>query len=152
MDSAHLKNLIDLEIIRLENENQATSSDAAARGTSELRRHTAISVVHKGEYLWGAVVALNSSSGVSFDHENQQTLDGIASQLSLAVLQRDLVTRMEYQASHDELTGLPNRRLFKQRIQSLSEPESQTHSAAEVMLIDLDGFKIVNDQLRSSGW
>lgn len=47
-------------------------------------------------------------------------------------------------AQHDVLTGLPNRALFDERLQSaLAHPERIT----TVMLLDLDGFKTVNDSM-----
>lgn len=50
-------------------------------------------------------------------------------------------------AYHDELTGLPNRRLFEDRL-SVELAHSQRHrEKLAVMLLDLDQFKIVNDTL-----
>jgi diguanylate cyclase (GGDEF)-like protein len=54
-----------------------------------------------------------------------------------------LVERLDHGATHDALTGLPNRALFGQRLQqSLQEP-----GPLSVALIDLDDFKEVNDTL-----
>jgi diguanylate cyclase (GGDEF)-like protein len=51
----------------------------------------------------------------------------------------------EEMATHDSLTGLPNRLLFRDRLERLiSETD---HTALLVMLVDLDGFKEVNDTL-----
>jgi len=51
----------------------------------------------------------------------------------------------EEMATHDSLTGLPNRVLFRDRLERLiSESE---HTSLLVMLVDLDGFKEVNDTL-----
>ncbi len=48
-------------------------------------------------------------------------------------------------ATHDSLTGLPNRLLFRERLaRMLSEDDTET---LVVMLVDLDGFKEVNDTL-----
>lgn len=55
--------------------------------------------------------------------------------------------RTEFLASHDELTGLPNRNLFRQRLEdSISKAE---RSSKQVLLLffDLDYFKMVNDTL-----
>ncbi|PPD31833.1 MAG: sensor domain-containing diguanylate cyclase [Methylomonas sp.] len=58
---------------------------------------------------------------------------------------RRLADRIAYQASHDELTGLTNRRQFDEYIQSLVE-KSQTDNSVHVMCyLDLDQFKVVND-------
>jgi diguanylate cyclase (GGDEF)-like protein len=48
-------------------------------------------------------------------------------------------------AEHDQLTGLPNRRLFHRRIAELTEGASRRMGA--VAVIDLDRFKEVNDSL-----
>jgi diguanylate cyclase (GGDEF)-like protein len=51
----------------------------------------------------------------------------------------------EHQALHDALTGLPNRLLFKDRIETALHGRKEAPSA--VMLIDLDHFKEINDTL-----
>lgn len=53
--------------------------------------------------------------------------------------------RLQYQALNDELTGLPNRRLFADRLaHSLAMAERKQQTMA-LLYIDLDGFKLVND-------
>jgi len=64
----------------------------------------------------------------------------------LSVLQRDRTRQLDRAialATHDPLTGLPNRTLFHER---LDEQLDAAESIA-VLLIDLDGFKEVNDTL-----
>ena len=53
--------------------------------------------------------------------------------------------RLQHQATHDALTGLPNRQLFFERLNSASGAEGDAHFA--VMVVDLDRFKLVNDSL-----
>lgn len=53
---------------------------------------------------------------------------------------------LAHRATHDELTGLPNRRLIVDRIDSLVEGLAPA-CALSVLFIDLDHFKLINDTL-----
>lgn len=68
-------------------------------------------------------------------------------QLTREVAERELAESLvRHQASHDILTGLPNRMLFRDRLQVAIQ---RTHRHAEgfaLAFIDIDGFKAVNDQ------
>ncbi|MFD4830825.1 putative bifunctional diguanylate cyclase/phosphodiesterase [Streptomyces uncialis] len=58
---------------------------------------------------------------------------------------RLLNLRLRYEATHDALTGLPNRTLFFERLEkALSAGEGQRFG---LCYLDLDGFKIINDSL-----
>jgi diguanylate cyclase (GGDEF)-like protein len=53
----------------------------------------------------------------------------------------------EHQALHDALTGLPNRDLFRDRIDQAIRTSRRAVEAAVVMIMDLDHFKEINDTL-----
>jgi diguanylate cyclase (GGDEF)-like protein len=55
--------------------------------------------------------------------------------------------RNKHQALHDALTGLANRTLFRNRIDQAVEIGARADGRATVMVIDLDGFKEINDSL-----
>ena len=54
--------------------------------------------------------------------------------------------QLEYQASHDWLTGLPNRRHFETRLRQLAAAATEDGRPLTLLLLDLDGFKPYNDR------
>ncbi|NEZ02973.1 EAL domain-containing protein [Wenzhouxiangella sp. XN201] len=62
------------------------------------------------------------------------------------VSERHRVTReMAYQAAHDELTGLFNRRKFEQVLKDMLDHQRAIGRSHAVLYMDLDQFKVVND-------
>jgi diguanylate cyclase (GGDEF)-like protein/PAS domain S-box-containing protein len=59
---------------------------------------------------------------------------------------RGLTRQMSYQASHDALTGLVNRREFERRLEEALEAARSTTQRAVLCYLDLDRFKAVNDE------
>lgn len=55
--------------------------------------------------------------------------------------------RLEHDAHHDALTGLPNRVLFRQDLETRLTAALSGGPSAVILLLDLDGFKDVNDTL-----
>jgi diguanylate cyclase (GGDEF)-like protein/PAS domain S-box-containing protein len=56
-------------------------------------------------------------------------------------------SRYQHLAVHDALTGLPNRRLFNDRLEQVLSRAHRRQAIAGLALFDLDGFKSVNDTL-----
>jgi len=55
--------------------------------------------------------------------------------------------QIEYQATHDTLTGLPNRTLLTDRLQQCMSYADRYGSILAVAFVDLDQFKIINDSM-----
>jgi diguanylate cyclase (GGDEF)-like protein/PAS domain S-box-containing protein len=55
--------------------------------------------------------------------------------------------RLEHLAHHDALTGLPNRSLFRDRLQQAMKKSRRDDQSLALLFIDLDRFKEVNDTL-----
>ena len=58
---------------------------------------------------------------------------------------RELEEKLRHQAEHDPLTGLANRRRFEQELERQIERSSRHAECAALAVLDLDGFKAVND-------
>ena len=82
----------------------------------------------------------------SFDEDDADLLEMVATHLEIALRGADLVERLRHEATHDALTGLPNRTLFAERLTTAIDTR-RPGSAFAVLLMDLDGFKDVNDTL-----
>jgi diguanylate cyclase (GGDEF)-like protein/PAS domain S-box-containing protein len=59
--------------------------------------------------------------------------------------EREFVARLSWQASHDALTGLVNRREFETRLGKALDKLSHKPSEHSLMFLDIDQFKVVND-------
>jgi diguanylate cyclase (GGDEF)-like protein len=57
------------------------------------------------------------------------------------------VTKMEYMAHHDHLTGLPNRWNFETKLQKVIKESENNKSLIAVLILDLDRFKLINESL-----
>jgi diguanylate cyclase (GGDEF)-like protein/PAS domain S-box-containing protein len=76
--------------------------------------------------------------------------------MSILSLGQDITERVETQAklqhmaTHDALTNLPNRRAFADRLEDAIARTKRNQSVFVVMFVDIDGFKLINDQLGHS--
>ena len=55
--------------------------------------------------------------------------------------------QLAHRATHDELTGLPNRVLLEDRLQQALHLSDRYNTGTAVVFIDLDDFKLINDSL-----
>jgi diguanylate cyclase (GGDEF)-like protein len=65
----------------------------------------------------------------------------------ILVMLEEQVSSNEWLALHDELTGLPNRRLFADRLTNAIERADRMQSRLALLILDLNGFKIINDTM-----
>jgi diguanylate cyclase (GGDEF)-like protein len=66
-------------------------------------------------------------------------------QNTLQVRIDEATAQLAHQATHDALTGLPNRRAFEQALEAAVGASRRASDAAVLCFLDLDRFKIVND-------
>src|SRR5690606_2027298 len=82
--------------------------------------------------------AVRDSEGVLLYYEG--TVENITER-------RQHEAELEYQATHDALTGLPNRSLLIDRLEQAIAYARRYGYFAAVVFIDLDNFKFINDSL-----
>ncbi len=58
-----------------------------------------------------------------------------------------LALAQQHEATYDQLTGLPNRRLFTEQVEAAIQEAQHRGGRVAVMILDLNGFKEVNDRL-----
>ena len=96
----------------------------------------------------GILSVANRLGDVStFDSHDGRLFETIAAHTSITLQNARLVDRLRHEALHDNLTGLPNRVLFQQRLADVLARQRPTDPQLAVMLIDLDRFKEINDTL-----
>ena len=71
-------------------------------------------------------------------------LEGIAHDITLLKQTQEQLNRLSY---YDDLTGLPNRRLFTDRVKQIITLSHRQQQTMALLFLDLDRFKIINDSL-----
>jgi len=94
----------------------------------------------------GALV-MKSSPGVRYGPRDEELLQYVATQVAVAIEQRRMLAELTRAARHDDLTGLPNRRLFHDRLASALARARRRAGSLAILYIDIDDFKQVNDTL-----
>jgi diguanylate cyclase (GGDEF)-like protein/PAS domain S-box-containing protein len=78
-------------------------------------------------------------------HDVEGKAIGVVVVLRDVSAERKHAAQLSYQATHDELTDLLNRREFERRLGGLLRDEGGSHGEHAVMFLDLDQFKVIND-------
>ncbi|MGZ8319794.1 MAG: diguanylate cyclase domain-containing protein [Telluria sp.] len=93
------------------------------------------------------VVALRSATeGACYTVRDRDLLSFVADQLAAAIQRKQLQAQMRFMAMHDELTRLPNRRLFNDRLDTALARAQRQQEGLALLFIDLNRFKQVNDR------
>lgn len=95
------------------------------------------------EKPWGVLVIYRHVNKRNFNENDSNALHSVASQLSTAMQRNSLLSKVQFQAFHDSLTRLPNRRSFEQYFADSIKSDAKSEYA--VLFCDLDGFKDIND-------
>lgn len=102
-----------------------------------------VGVRHDGHLVATLMVADRTGATDHFTTDDCERLVPITQQLAVALVKGQLQVEIQHQATHDRLTGLPNRAYFE----AWAARQSRSEVRASMLLLDLDRFKEVNDTL-----
>lgn len=110
-------------------------------------------VASQSTYRGKFVHTFASGQGERFEYVLAPVLDENANTEATVCISRDITEqalaeeKVWYHAHHDPLTGLPNRRLFLDRLEQAVRHARRGSQPLSIIFMDLDGFKEVNDSL-----
>lgn len=96
-------------------------------------------------FLGAMAIAWLKRSPGPLDPEALSVVGLFAALVGSALYREALEKRLEQQSLHDDLTGLPNRRQLMLRLAEAKDRAKRSQAMFAVGIIDLDGFKNVND-------
>jgi diguanylate cyclase (GGDEF)-like protein/PAS domain S-box-containing protein len=103
-------------------------------------------VIEGGRGRFG-VLGAHSTRQRDFDAGDVDFLQSLANVLADALERQAIEDDIRHRALHDELTGLPNRTLFLDRLEHTLAALRRRGGMAAILFLDLDHFKLVNDSL-----
>lgn len=106
---------------------------------------TLTSPIYMDEKLIGMINVDSTIAQKTFTNEDLNLMNYIKNELQLALKNSFIQSKLKYMANFDELTGLYNRRHFKQYLTSECLKIMRYKTEGCLSLIDLDNFKAIND-------
>jgi diguanylate cyclase (GGDEF)-like protein len=104
-------------------------------------------IVARGDYLGAITVTVTSDPDrLQPRRELLDRLSGVVAQAGTALQTSRLVDEITYRARHDDLTGLANRAVLTERIEEALDAATGNDRPVGLFFVDLDGFKVINDQ------
>ncbi len=105
--------------------------------------------LRSGAGVLGAIVVTDRMGEVrTFEDGDVLMLETVATHANVALQNGELISQLRHDALHDALTGLPNRALLQRRLAALlGDGGTGRTPAGAVVILDLNGFKDVNDTL-----
>ncbi len=139
--------------VRTEDEPALLARDSKDRGirawlkTRSLRDAVLVPLPMNQDLAGLVMVCDRLGETTTFTADDVSLLQTLTGHLAVALHSTQLVEQLGYDASHDSLTGLYNRSHLAGCIRDARTPHGSAAPGVAVLLLDLDGFKEVNDTL-----
>lgn len=93
----------------------------------------------------GALVVKSYAGHVHYSDKHRELLQFVSTQIATAIERKQMLARLQRLALYDQLTQLPNRGLFHDRIRGALARAKRHQEQLALLYLDLDKFKQVND-------
>lgn len=93
----------------------------------------------------GALVLQSYCGSVRYNEQGKELLQFVSSQVAAAIERKRTHSRLEFLAQYDQLTELPNRALFLDRLRSSLHRAQRDSLRLAILYLDMDHFKHIND-------
>ena len=91
------------------------------------------------------ILLIGSESKINMNQGNLKRCIDLAGRFAVALSSVEREDALYRQAHYDELTGLPNRQLMKDRLEDMIEQALASERSGALLYLDLDKFKEIND-------
>jgi diguanylate cyclase (GGDEF)-like protein/PAS domain S-box-containing protein len=95
--------------------------------------------------VMGVLAVQSNNSRLIYTEKDQELLQFVSTQVATAIERKQMAARLQFMALYDQLTALPNRGLFGDRVKSALARARRNHMHLSIFYVDLDKFKAVND-------
>lgn len=117
---------------------QALLADALAQPGSTVAGEVRVATAD-GSYIWMEVFCTNLCA--------EPAVGGVVVNAHDVTARKEVEAELEHRALHDTVTGLANRALLRDRIETALARRGRERADVAVLFCDLDGFKLVNDTI-----
>lgn len=101
-------------------------------------------IVQRG--VIGVLVVQSYTGDVTYGEDDKQLLQFVSTQVAAAIERKQIEARLSHMARYDHLTELPNRALFRDRLENALARARRDKERVAILYLDLDRFKEINDR------
>ncbi|MBZ2209982.1 sensor domain-containing protein [Massilia soli] len=98
-----------------------------------------------GKGVIGALAVMEMADSPCYSERDQELMQFVSAQIATAIERKQLDSELRHMAQHDALTGLPNRTVLHDRLNTSLAHARRNNRGISLLYIDLDRFKSIND-------